>query len=181
MAISDIIVLPAAEAAFVPLAGDGLTAPFAMYCTFQSLVGDASGGLAQLIISLDSRYCSMVQICAWVVTQATPGDMEFAIAISAAPNQSSTAIGYQGTSESIVLGGALTENIRGYWSPPAVILGPSDGSNPAIGLNFDNVLADVYTLRTQILLWDINVRQRTPWQILANSLTGSGSTSHSLG
>lgn len=175
MAVSDAIVLPAG-ATFVPLAGDGLVAPFAMYVTRQSLAMDASGGLASCIISLDTRYCSMVTALGWTVAGAA-ANVEYAISISAAPNGSSAAVGVHGTLEITTLGGALAVSARGYWSPPAMILGPGDGSNPAIGLNLDNIDGDTMVLDTQILLWDINVRNRTPWQVLAACMPGSGSVS----
>lgn len=175
MAVVDAIVLPA-SATFVPLAGDGFTAPHAMYVTAQTLTMDASGGLAQAIISLDTRYCAMVTVVSFTVAGAA-ADVEYAMSISAAPNGTSAAVGVNGTVAIITLGAGLVVSARGYWSPPAMILGPGDGSNPAIGVNFENVNGDTAIVSTQILLWDINVRNKTPWQVLAASMPGSGSVS----
>jgi len=175
VAVTNAIVLPVGGV-FVPLAGDGIVAPFAMYATTQTVVMDASGGLASAIISLDSRYCSMVTVLGWTVAGAA-ADVEYAISISRAPNGQSAAVGVHGTLENTTLGAALAVSVRGFWSPPAMILGPGDGSNPAIGLNLDNIDGDTLVFDTQILLWDINVRNLTPWQVLAAAMPGSGSVS----
>jgi len=172
VSVSTAIVLPNAAATFVPLAGDGLSAPFAMYNSVQTVIGDGSGGIASLICTLDTRYCSMVQYVAWTIAQATSANINYGVSISAASNGSSTRIGKGGIAVSIQ---QLSQEVEGYWSPPATILGPSDGSNPAIGLNFTNVDTDTYVMSTQILLWDINVRNLTAYQMLVGSKSGPGS------
>ncbi len=60
---------------YVPLGGDGFRAPFAAYAiSSHTVAGDAGGGFAQLRISMDPRFCSLVAWTTIGITQVTPAD-----------------------------------------------------------------------------------------------------------
>lgn len=181
MAVSTSADLPSNIATFRPLGGDGKSSPFAMYNTSQSVAGAAGGGRASLILSMDQRYCCQIQYIGWTIPQVTGADVEMSVSISAATDGSSTTMGINGVCKGLS-STVFTTTIEGYWTPPPTILGPSNapGGNPAIGLHFLNVDAQTYSMFTQILLWDIDVRNLTPYPLLVAASAGPGGMSHLL-
>lgn len=182
MAVSTTADLPSAIATFTPLGGDGKASPFAMYNTAQIVAGAVGGGRASLILSMDQRYCSQIQYIGWTIAQVTGAAVEMSVSISAASDGSSTTMGINGSCRGLDEA-TFTTTVEGYWTPPPTILGPSDapGGNPAIGLHFLNVDGQNYNMFTQILLWDINVRNITPYPFLVHASAGPGGLSHLLG
>lgn len=182
MAVSTAADLPSSIATFTPLGGDGLASPFAMYNTSQTVAGAVGGGRASLILSMDQRYCSQIQYIGWTIAQVTGADIEMSVSISAAQDGTSTTMGINGLCKGLDEA-TFTTTVEGYWTPPPTILGPSNaaGGNPAIGLHFLNVDASTYKMFTQILLWDINVRNLTPYPYLVGASAGPGGLSHLLG
>ncbi len=65
MSVSDSFVLPGVPAIgtveLIPLGGDGMSAPHSCYTvSFFEVAADASAGTAQLTVTLDDRYCSLI-------------------------------------------------------------------------------------------------------------------------
>ncbi len=159
MSVAITTILPAVPAIgnvrYVPLGGDGLTAPFAQYTIVEAeVVGDASSGSARITFEMDERYCSLISYMSCEVVQGTPADAtyRFFVAATAAAQAGSvpTAID-TGTQSNIGALGSLTH----LWVPPGQILPGGGGSRFAA--EWVNVLADRYRLSAVVYLFDIRL------------------------
>lgn len=165
-AVSTSLVLPAqpttGDVRYIPLGGNGYTAPFAAYNIIgMSLTGAVGGGAANLAVTLDDRYCSLVSYVSIGDAQATPGDADVSIFLSA----NSLGMPPQAFAEPVVaLSATMAQGggtIRRTWSPVPVILAGGDKTG-LITFRMLNVDADVYTLSALIYLFNIRVREMTP-------------------
>lgn len=171
MAVASTLSLPNAAAAFLPLAGDGLAAPLAAYEFSQALSGDGSAGAASHTVTLDSRYCSTVTYMAMEVN-GTNSDVQFRATIDNVGPSIGPRIALTGT----LVGVASTVSsigACGYWAPPSLILPPA----ARITWSCPNVDADVFTFSFECLLWDINVRNKSPYPYLVAAVSSGGAVS----
>lgn len=171
MAITENIALPNEAATYVPLGGDGFSAPFAMYIYDHSITGDASAGAVTQSITFDSRYCTLVRWVGMSIGQ-TNADTQFRLNLAANPEGTSPKIGVTGT----LVGVASTvssEGAQGYWVPPQTVLPPS----AVLNTQFTNVLSDTFRITAELLLWNIRVRELSPWQYLMAAAGGGGQVS----
>ena len=168
ISVTEDLVLPAQPASgvtnYIPLGGDGYTAPFAAYAVNAfTLTGDATGGRVELKVTMDARYCSLVQYLNMTNLQAATADAEFrfvlgaALAAGAVPQQ--TLSGDITAINGNISGGVATLNQT--WSPAPFIL-PGGDVLPFVMGQMLNVDTDVYTIRTYVFLFNIRVREVTP-------------------
>lgn len=160
IAVSATVTLPAQPAVgaveYIPLGGNGYTAPHAAYDVEISVTGAAGGGAADLRILLDPRFCSLVSYVFLQNVQDTAADAEFRVFIDGGGAPAQVDAG-DITSVAATVSSA---SINRTWNPtPVVLFGPRA---PIIGLSMTNVDSDVITLSTMIYLFNINARQATP-------------------
>ncbi len=138
---------------WVPLGGDGVTAPLGYYDVDTRVVGDASGGTAQLAVLFDPRYTNL---CAWVnigiLADTAAGD--FALQLLPVVGVAGlTIVGtIPGVAESFT-----SQNSAYLWYPPPVFYA-GEGVTRAFFPNVD--ATETYSLTTQIFMYDRDVRNR---------------------
>lgn len=162
IAVSETLQLPAQPAVgatfFVPLGGDGFTAPKFGYAIRNfSLTGDATGTFVEHTISFDERYCSLVSYVTLGIQQATSADADFQFTIN---SDRSAQLNDSGTQTAVVSGVSGVE-IGRTWNPPAYIY-PGAGDNGRIRSHVLNVDTDVVTLSAFVYCFDVRVRETTP-------------------
>jgi len=154
----------------VPLGGDGFSAPFALNLVDVDLAGAAGGGAATFTVNLDPRYCSSVTLVG-IAVAGVNADVQYRIAFSANPAGTSLRHAVTGT----LVGVASTvssEGAAGYWIPPATVLPPGS----SFSIKCTNVDGDTFRFSAEILLWNIRVRELSPWPYLMGA-HGSGGQS----
>ncbi len=162
ISIAETIVLPAQPAigavTYIPLGGDGFTAPIAAYSVqgFE-MDGDASGGVLTQSIRTDERYCALVAYVSGSINQATPANADSRQTIA-----STRQVPIMVNSNVIVaLAAAFTAEVNVMWAPPPVIL-PGTTDTGLISNIWENVLNDTYRMHCLVYIFDIRVRELTP-------------------
>ncbi len=157
MAVASTITLPAQPSqgavTWVPLGGDGVTAPIGYYDVDVQLVGDASGGNAVIAITFDARYTNL---CAWanVKVFADTAAGEFSISMTRSGAFSGLII--VGTLPGVTEG-FVTANSTYLWYPPPVFYA-GDGRIQAFFLNVD--ATETYVMTLQVFAYNRDVRNR---------------------
>lgn len=146
---------------FIPLGGDGFSAPRAAYSISGATVaGDVSGGTAGVLCSMDNRYCSLVSYCTGRINQATPADAELAMTIRELTSGRVPVLSDSGTVEAMAAT-TTSDAIARTWLPPPIIC---PGADPVSILSVlaTNNDGDVFVMDAVIYLFDIRVREVTP-------------------
>jgi len=162
--VNEAVILPAQPTAgaveYVPLGGDGFTAPrFAYSIVDMQVTGDATAGHAGLTVTMDSRFCSLVSYVTIENQQATSADAEVRafIAASGVPGQVFQAL-IVATSATIA-----ARTIGVTWNPtPFILPGSVPPNRPRIVSRMLNVDTDEYFLNAFVFCFDIRVRETTP-------------------
>lgn len=166
MAVSEDFTLPAqptsGSVVFVPLGGDGFTAPrFAYMLNKVALTGDVSGGAATITARMDLRFVSLVSYVTGQIQQGTSADAEHRFTLS------SDFVAEQVSQGDIT---AISSTIAAFeiaktWFPAPVLLpggNLSASERSRIIMKFLNVDDDVYEMAALIYCFDIRVREETP-------------------
>lgn len=169
MSVTTTVTLPAQPtqgvSEFVPLGGNGKSAPLGCYFVRAEVDGDAGGGSATVSINFDRRYTNLVAyLNPTIAVDAAAGD--FAVRIG-------TAVGSQqvqvtGTIPHIATG-TVTDNASFLWYPPPLYFqGVGNGSFfcPNVGVN------ETYKLFAEIFVFDINVKRLAPMPVLQMNVPG---------
>lgn len=144
---------------YVPLGGDGFTAPHAAYAVSGfGQNGTATGGVAKIVLTMDPRFVSLVSYVTYSIEQAASADAEVALLLSASdghvPQQKHQAL-------ITAVADAFTPQVAVTWAPSPVLL-PGGAKSPNIVCSAVNVDANTYFLSTFIYLFNIRVREETP-------------------
>lgn len=155
--VTETVVLPnqptVGSVKYVPLGGDGYTAPHAAYeiRNFQ-ITGDDQLGKAQLTLDMDQRFCCLVSYAVGQIAQGTAADADFRFSLGGSLEQGVI------TKTAATLS---TVTIGRTWRPPPVL--QEGGSNaPQLRMVYENVDADVYFLTSLIYLFNIRAREVGP-------------------
>lgn len=138
---------------WVPLGGDGVTAPLGYFDVDSRVVGDASGGTAQIAIHFDPRYTSLL---AWanisVLADTAPGDF----AMQLLPSLTTAGLIIVGTLPGVEE--AFTSSNSAYlWYPPPIF----HAGNGVCRVFFPNVDAtETYSMAVQVFVYNRDVRNR---------------------
>lgn len=157
MSVVSTVTLPAqptvGSTRWVPLGGDGVTAPLGYFDVNSRVVGDAGAGTAQLAVHFDPRYTSL---CAWANIAVLADTAAGNFAIQLLPNLTSSGLIVVGTLPGVAE--AFTSTNSAYlWYPPPVF----HAGNGVVRVFFPNVDAtETYELTTQIFAYDRDVRNR---------------------
>lgn len=149
---------------YIPLGGDGFTAPFAAYNVIgHSVTGAVGGGSSTLTVVMDDRYVSLVSYVSLANTQVASANADFSLLLSAQssgmPTQSS-----QGVLTAIDAD-VNASTVRTTWAPQPVLLAGAEKRGVITGLML-NVDADVYAMSALIYLFNIRVREMSPTGLL---------------
>lgn len=172
MSVSSVFTLPAqpvtGEVVRVPLGGDGFSAPLASYTVRDhNVTGDASGTFAQLRVTMDLLYTSLVAFASGSIAQGTELNADFKFGIFGPVTSEVTVLGTQQVIDPLI----DPRNCATLWSPPPRLY-PGGGEVTTLSMRWLNVLADEYFLNTTIYLFDIRARELTPMGPLLWALTG---------
>ncbi len=157
MSVTSAFILPAQPAAgvinWVPLGGDGVTAPLGYYEVDAQLVGDASGGIATIAVTFDGRYTNLL---AWanlkIFDDTAAGEFSVDLTRGAAFNGIHQVGTMPGITEAVV-----TVNSSWLWYPPPQFYA-GDGRLRAIWVNVD--ATETYVIQAQVFCYDRDVRNR---------------------
>ncbi len=165
MAVAVTVTLPATPSTgsltYVPLGGDGFTAPQAAYVVRAlQVTGDAGGGAATLTIHMDPRFTSLVAYVTAQNDQASSADADLRLVITPSTGIQIAAL----TLQQPVVATSATVNsttIGLTWNPTPLLM-PGAANTGRIIMKMLNVLADEYRLSAHIYLFNIRVRELTP-------------------
>ncbi len=149
---------------YIPLGGDGRSAPLGCYFVNIEVDGDASGGNADLTIRGDVRYTNLVAYMNLKVqADAAAGDFMMRITDPNPPRPQIV-----GTIPQVATGVA-TDNATFLWFPPPIYFqggGSMSAVLPNVGVN------ETYKLEIEVLVFDIDVRRLSPLPLLMLNVPG---------
>ncbi len=162
---------PVGTTAFDTFVGTGFMAPLGEYFVDNSLTMDASGGTASVTINMDPRYTN---VCAFInlhiVGSATA--VEYVITLlNAGGIGGPTTVTVVGRTTLIDTSRTSLNNTL-LWYPPALWFQQAG----QIIVTVDNVDGDQIRVKTQILVFDSDVRNKVPLNILMLNLPAQGAT-----
>lgn len=165
MSVNSTVVLPAQPSSgtvtYVPLGGDGFTAPQAAYSVQNHAVtGDAGGGNLSVTVDMDPRFVSLVSFVSFRNAQATPGDAGYRLVVSTAAGGPQI----PQLLESNVLtaiSGTISSSTINHTAKLQPMLLPGAGNSGRVVVQMLNVLADLLQMSALIYLFDIRVRETT--------------------
>lgn len=153
----------AGNVSYVPLGGDGYTAPFAAYnVQAWQLTGDASGGRVEFILQPDPRFCSLFVFMTTNIEQVAAAAALFRNTLGGLRQAAQGELGSQAT----VSADISDVTIEHQWSPIPVIMPggntPSSQSPIVFRSQWKNVDLDEHQFNAMVYLFNINVREKTP-------------------
>jgi len=162
ISVTQAFTLPAQPASgavtYIPLGGDGYTAPFAAYAIrLARITGDASSGFMGIDITMDPRFCSLITFITGQIQQATSADADVELSISGSPYPTVVSSGPQVAVASLVSG----FEIASTFNPPPIIL-PGGNQAPLLRARYLNVNGDFGFIDAMVFLFNISVRETTP-------------------
>jgi len=160
---------------YVPLGGDGYSAPFAAWSVVNhTATGDATGGAIVCEVILDNRFVSLVSFVTVDNTQATPANADLRISVDSVTGARQIP---QMRFQNLVVATSATlstNTIGRTWNPPPQLL-PGGSQSGRIRGEMVNVDTDVMRLGCFIYEFRIDVREKTPMGPLLWA-RGSGAT-----
>ncbi len=147
---------------YIPLHGDGYSAPHSAFYGNAQVVGDASGGTATMLVGKDERFSHLIQFLSPEVLAATAEPFE--IRIGRSDKISYFVVGVMPVST--VLGSALSTTL---YTPPPMI----DPNSWAF--ETDNTTGVVNRLKFLVYNFKIDAHLKVPLPVLLASLPRSAS------
>lgn len=149
---------PVGSTTYIPLGGDGYSAPHAAYAVKGfSLAHDASGGNAHIGVTMDNRFCSLVSYCTGAIKQITSADAGMSFELLGPTIATVALVGPVAAVISLV----DTQEVRKTWEVPPLVL-PGGSEVGTLSLQVENVLNDSSLIDVLIYLFNIRVRELTP-------------------
>jgi len=146
------------EVEYIPLGGDGFTAPkFAYMIRNAAVTSDGTAGTTRVEIEMDQRYSSLVSFITGQVQQVAQADIEVLFQLSGdhVPLQL-----FQGDVTHTVLSSA---EIGFTWRPfPIILPGGTTPTPPNVNFRVANIDLDVVRVSSLVFCFDIRVRELLP-------------------
>lgn len=162
ISVASVVTLPAQPTVgtvrYIPLGGDGFSAPIAAYAIAgHAVTGDAGGGNASMRIIMDNRYTSLVSWCTMANIQVASADADFRIILfgPGVPTQVDAGV------ITAISATVQPTTISRQWNPTPTILAGGDAV-ASISFIMLNVNLDVLDLSALIYLFDLRARELTP-------------------
>lgn len=155
---------------YVPLGGDGVSAPHGQYVVNVANLGDATGGNNLIYVRPDPRWVTLVQFMQGKVTGAA-ADVNVRFSITGVGN---ILVGHNAVLANVDLAPTSIENM-GMWVPPMWLIETPGGGlanldRPFLSLVGANVDGDTNTLTAFMFVFDRRVRELTPTSVILASL-----------
>ncbi len=152
---------------YVPLGGDGRSAPMGCYFCRAEIAGDASGGNASIIINYDTRYTNLTAyLNLMIAVDAAAGD--FLLGTFTGQGASAAQPQIVGTIPQVATA-VNTNNGTFLWYPPPVFY-QQEGQAFAVVPNVG--VGETYKLAIEVLVFDPDVRRLTPLPLLMLNVPG---------
>ncbi len=165
MSVADTFKIPANPTAggleYIPLGGDGWSAPQSAYVANLQLASDASGGTSALTIELDPQFLALVSYVQTVVS-GTSADVPSRRTIGCSTFESIH------NAEDAEQGEATTA-VR-LWKPPGIMATETAGFVPNIISKIPNTNGETHFLVCRIFNFQKRARERSPLWILLQNL-----------
>lgn len=143
---------------FVPLGGDGFSAPkFAYAVRNFALTGDDQLGFIQHEIKMDERWCSLISYVTFNMSQVASADVDYSLDIISGHSAEMRDQDVQKAISKTV----TTVNVGHTWLPPPTVL-PGAGDSARIRTHLLNVENDIVRVSALIYCFDVRVRETTP-------------------
>lgn len=144
---------------YIPLGGNGYSAPHAAYSVVgMTVTGDAGGGSAGLDVTMDDRYCSLITYITFNIAQGTSADADFRLTMSSIAGR--IPLVAEAGLQLAVVSDVSSQEVSHTWNPTPVIL-PGGGQVCRANGRWVNTLADVYSFHLMAYLFAIDVREKT--------------------
>ena len=166
MAVAELVLLPlqpdVGNVTYVPLGGDGFTAPHSAYSiNNMTATGAAGGGSLSCAIQLDTRYVSLVSFATMRLIQATDTAVDVRWVIGAAQGGIQIPQIIRQNLITDIASGISSSTISDSFNPTPILL-PGSQNNGQLSVAVVNVDTDVLTLSAYVYNFDIRVRELTP-------------------
>lgn len=138
---------------FIPLGGDGFSAPQSAYVVNMDIAGDVSGGLSTLTINFDPQFVGLVSYMQTTVSGVA------ADTISRRQINLSTGESIN-DNRALILGEATQANMN--WLPPGVLAYDNGTFTPTMISRVANVDGDSHFLVTRIYNFNKRAREISP-------------------
>ncbi len=171
MAVSSTVTLPALPAQgalqYIPLGGDGKTAPLGCYFVRLEIDGDAGGGNATMSINLDVRYTNLVAYVNLLIqVDAAAGD--FMLGTFTGTGGAAASPNIVGTIPQVATA-VNSNNGMFLWYPPPVFY---QQEGQIFGVVPNVSATETYKLAAEILVFDADIRRLTPLPWLMQNVPG---------
>lgn len=157
MSVSEVFQIPnqptIGSVAWVPLGGDGVTAPIGYYEVDAQIVGDVSGGNASVSCAFDPRYTNLL---AWVNIKIDDDTAAGEFHMDLVRSAGVTGINVVGTFPGVTEGFAALNSCYLWYPPPLFFAG--DGRVRFNAVNVD--ATETYVMDLQVFAYDRDVRNR---------------------
>lgn len=148
---------------YIPLGGNGFTAPHAAYSFQVTLAGDASGGSNAITLEMDPQFLSLISYLQCTVSGAA-ADVANRLDIGATTFDviyNTDAVGYD----------SVTAIASKLWKPPgAMVTQQNVNYVPFVKSHVPNTDGDTHFFIGRIYLFDKRARETTPLSILLQNL-----------
>jgi len=178
-AVTETIVLPnqpaSGQVTRVALGGDGLISPMAAYAIKDfALTGDGTG-LVTHLVQMDPKFCAIVAYVTYTNLQATAADQDVRMTVGA-DEQARLLFAQTIQTLDADYKSAGIPTLNATWNPTPLILQGGVGftNPPFIRMQVESFTGDVVQLSALVYLFDINVRNRTPIELLYRAMGGRG-------
>lgn len=156
------------QSVYLPLGGDGTTAPMGCYVGEYVLAGDVSGGSASIVVNMDPRYTNLV---AFIDGRALSAAAATDFYMEIAPNQDATPangprVSIVGTMPHVAF--IASGQADFLWYPPPMYY-QQEGS---IRLIVPNVDSETYSITMECYVFVADIRRLTPIPWLMQSVPG---------
>ncbi len=166
MAVDDSFAMPEQPASgqcrYIPLGGDGFTAPHSAYSIVVNLAGAAGGGNSTITVYGDERFTQMVSYMRnETVGVSADTDQRMFVLIDALEviqiNEPA-------------IHSAVTSSASILWKPPGIIFSSRNKTDSRLLGQFLNVDGDTHNFNARVYNFDKRAREVTPLSILLASL-----------
>ena len=166
---------PSDSVTYIPLGGDGWSAPQSAYSVYLKHQGDSSGDEFSLEVAFDPQYTSLVQYMSFNAQYgAAVNDFAVRTALRVTKRDEVVQKTWQYSEASLDQSVVPQFGYNDVWEPPGLMLSSNSNAgfdlNPRIALVANNDPACNLTLSLRVLNFQKRAREEVPLNVLLSSL-----------
>lgn len=163
------------SAVFIPLGGDGWSAPQSAYSVFVSATGDNSGDEFSIEVAFDPQYTSLVQYMSFRANYgASVNDFAVRTALRVTKGSEVAQKTWQYSESSLNFSVLPDFGYNDVWEPPGLLLSSNTNQgfdlNPRITLVCENDPTAELVMSLRVLNFQKRAREEVPLNVLLSSL-----------